>query len=94
MLWFRRPDKMCAFIKKSEKQYRDFVIKDRQKGWRKISYLNVSSIMVMIGTMLGKNNRKQWEREVVKEDLETISKLSLEGVMEIRIDDFLERSPT
>ncbi|GAJ21264.1 unnamed protein product, partial [marine sediment metagenome] len=51
----------------SEKQYRNFVTKNRQKGWRKISYLNVSSIMVMIGTMSGKNNRKQWERKIVKE---------------------------
>ena len=32
------------------------------------------------------------EREVVKEDLETILKLSLDGVMEIEIDDFLDES--
>ena len=43
-------------IRRSEKQLKNLITKNRQKSWRKILYLNVSSIMVMIGTMLEKNN--------------------------------------
>ena len=71
-----------------DKKLRKLITKKRQKIWNEISYLTIASIMVMIKNSLDKNH---WAKKIIKKDLKTISKLSIQK-MEIRIEDidFLE----
>jgi len=73
-----------------ERRFRTSITRNRQKGWKKITFLTVRSIMVIYK---GSLCEQRWERNVCRKDLKTIARLSSVGkYSEIIIDDgdFLE----
>ena len=70
-----------------KKNFRLSIAMNRQRGWRKISFLTARSIIMIYKTSI---SGQKWKRKIAKKDLRTISRLSSRGKYpEIITDDFL-----